>query len=103
MIRARLYRRGVLDEVPGQGKAEGLRLACLLAVLLGVGVDRVLRGVGREALAVVAVVVDLVEVADERDADVVVDELVRVAVAIDADDSGLGLSVLVVSERDAHG
>jgi len=55
-----------------------------------------------EALGVVAGVVDVVEVADERDAHVVVGDLVRLAVAEHAHDARLGLAVLVVAQRDGH-
>ena len=48
------------------------------------------------------VVVHVVEVADQRDAHVVVGDLVRLGVAEDAHDAGLGFSVLVVAQRDGH-
>jgi hypothetical protein len=85
-----------------QRDAERLRLADGVACLLREGVDGVLGRVGGEALGVVAGVVHVVEVADQRDAHVVVGDLVRLGVAEDAHDAGLGFSVLVVAQRDGH-
>ncbi|WP_157937121.1 hypothetical protein [Geodermatophilus chilensis] len=42
------------------------------------------------------------EVAGESGADVVVNDLVRVAVPVDADDTSLGLAVLVVPQLVCH-
>jgi hypothetical protein len=71
-------------------------------MLLRERVDRVLRRVGGEALAVVTVEVNRGEVAGQRDADVVVDQLVRVGVPVDPHHPGLGFAVLVMSERHTH-
>ena len=96
------HRLDVLDEVPGQRQAERLRLPRLLAVLLRVRVDGVLRRVRGQALRVVPGEVDVGEVAGEGDTHVVVDEIVGVRVAVDPHDPGLRLAVLVVPERDSH-
>jgi hypothetical protein len=94
--------RDVVDEVAGEHQTERLRLADRLAVLGGVGEDRVLHGVGRQDLGVVAGEVGVREVAGQRDADVQVDELVRVAVAVHTHDARLGLAVLAVPQQVCH-
>ena len=86
----------------GQPDAERLGLGDDV-VLFGEGVDGVLLGVGGQRHRVVAAQVGRFLAAGQGHADVVVDQLVRVAVAEDPDDPVLRLAVLVVSEHDCHG
>jgi hypothetical protein len=94
-------RLGLVDEVAGQPDAERLRLGDDV-VLGGEGVDGVLLGVGRQARAVVAGEVHRLLAAGQRHADVVVDQLMGVAVAEDPHHPVLRLAVLVVAEHDCH-
>jgi hypothetical protein len=87
--------------VAGQPDRERLRLGHDV-VLGGEGVDGVLLGVGGQRGRVVAGQVGRLLAAGEGHADVVVDQLMGVAVAEDPDDAVLRLAVLVVAEHDCH-
>ena len=99
MVRVDL--RVVVDEVPPQPQRELLDFTH--PVLLGEGVDGVLLGVGGDDLGVVAGQVRVGEVAAQRGGHVQVLDLVPLALASDADQPDLRLTVLIVTERDGHG
>jgi hypothetical protein len=90
-----------VDEVAGEPQAELLRLADAVA---GEGVDGVLLRVRGQHAGVVTGQVGGVEVAGQRGADVEVDDLVPLAAvgraAVDPDEAGLRLAVLVLAERE---
>jgi hypothetical protein len=90
-----------VDEVPRQQDAECL--GRLDAVLFREGEHGVLGGVGRQDMGVGPRVVDLVQIAAERDGDVEVLDVMGVAVPRDLDDAVLRLAVLVLAENRGHG
>src|SRR4028118_911820 len=63
-------------------------------------VDRVAHGVGSQKLGVVPVVVGVVEVALQGDADVQIPDLVDGGVALHLEEADLGLAVVVLAEDD---
>src|SRR5690606_6539677 len=92
----------LVHEVPGHLQREVLDGADA-APLLGLGVDRVLLGVGGQALGVVALGVHRLQVTAELGGVVDVLDAVHGGAAVDVHHAHLGLAVLVVSESDPHG
>ena len=71
-------------------------------MLLGERVHRVLRRIRRQTVRIVIGQMDISEIAAQRHADVVVDNLVRIGIAEHTDDPRFRLTVLIVPERDTH-